>query len=74
MVSKGINLIIVSMIVFGILNLVENLIHYNIGRSSVSKKSFIYDLPLWNDLINIITIMIIFGIAQGIITEYFIND
>lgn len=74
MFSKGVYLIIVSMVIFGILNLIENLIHYNIGRTSVSNKSFIYELPLWNDLINIITIMIIFGIAQGLITEYFIND
>ena len=73
MFSRGINLIIISMLVFGILNLIENLIHYNIGRS-YSNDAFIFYIPTLNDFIKIISVMIIFGLAQGIITEFFMKD
>lgn len=73
MFSKGIYLVIISMIVFGILNLIENLIHYNIGRSHKS-NGFIFYLPNTNDFLKIIIIMIVFGLAQGLLTELFIKD
>lgn len=74
MLSKGITLIIISMLVFGILNLIENVIHYNIGRSYNSHDSFIFNLPTYEDFIKIIIVMVIFGLAQGLITEYYMND
>lgn len=74
MLSKGFTLVIISMLVFGVLNLIENIIHYNIGRESNSKKSIQITFPSGNDLIKILIVMIIFGLAQGLITEYFIKD
>lgn len=71
--SKGITLVIISMLVFGVLNLLENMIHYSIGRSHKNEE-FIFSLPTYNDLIKIIFVMIIFGLAQGLITEYFMKD
>ena len=63
------------MVVFGILNLVENLIHYNIGRSySEHNGKFVFYFPDIHEFIKIIGVMIIFGIAQGYITEFFIQD
>jgi hypothetical protein len=75
MLSKGITLIIISMIVFGVLNLIENLIHYSIGRSYENgDKGFVFSFPTYEDFIKIIFVMIIFGLAQGLITEYFMKD
>jgi len=74
MFSRGFDLIIISMIVFGVLNLIENLIHYNIGRSSNDNVGFIFFMPTFNDFIKIICVMIVFGFAQGIITELFMKD
>ena len=73
MLSKGINLVIVSMLVFGVLNLIENLIHYNIGRSH-KNDGFVFYIPDTNDFIKIFLTMIIFGLAQGLLTELFIKD
>lgn len=74
MISKGLHLIIISMIVFGILNMIENIIHYNIGRSHDNSETFVFNIPSYSDLLKIIYVMIVFGIAQGIITEYIIKD
>ena len=73
MLSKGIYLVLVSMLVFGILNIIENLIHYSIGRSH-DNGEYIFYFPYPNDLIKIITIMIIFAFAQGLLTEILIKD
>ncbi len=73
MISKGTYLVIISMLVFGILNVIENLIHYNIGRSH-ENGGFIFNIPSLNDFYKIIFIMIVFGLAQGLLTELFIND
>jgi uncharacterized protein YsxB (DUF464 family) len=70
---RGMNLIIISMLVFGVLNLIENMIHYNIGRSS-DNNYFTFNFPTINDLIKILFVMFIFGLAQGILTEFFIKD
>ena len=73
MISKGVYLVIISVIIFGILNLIENLIHYNIGRSHKSNKLMLY-LPNTEDFIKILITMIIFGLAQGLLTELFVQD
>lgn len=79
MLSKGITLIIISMIVFGVLNLIENMIHYSIGRSYGNSNNntnggFVFSFPTYEDFIKIIFVMIVFGLAQGLITEYFMKD
>jgi hypothetical protein len=72
MSPKGMMLILISMGIFGVLNLIENLIHYNIGRSY--DKMFQFNIPPFEDFIKIAITMGIFGLAQGILTEYFIQD
>lgn len=74
MLSKGVNLVIISMLVFGVLNLVENIIHYNIGRSYNKEDGFVLVFPTNQDLMSIIFVMVIFGLAQGIITELIVKD
>jgi hypothetical protein len=62
-----IHLIFISMIIFSILNLSENLIHYNIGKG-FNNNEFVW--PSFDDWIKIIITMIIFGYLQGYLTEY----
>ena len=68
------------MIVFAILNFVENLIHYNIGIERTNNynnkrnNKFKFYFPNFHDFLKIITTMVIFSLAQGILTELLIKD
>ena len=89
MLSKGLVLVLISMLIFGILNLIENLIHYNIGRSyenqygnqygrsyenQYNNVGFVFYIPTLSDFVKILLVMFIFGLAQGLLTEYFVQD
>lgn len=76
MISKGLFLIFVSMIIFGLLNIIENLIHWNIGANSNSNYSeqLKFKLPDKNDFIKILFVMVIFALVQGIATELIVMD
>ena len=63
------HLFIISFIVFAILNIIENVIHYNIGKTS--NTDFEFSNPTRNDWKKIIVTMIIFALLQGFITMYF---
>jgi hypothetical protein len=56
-----------SFIAFCFLNIIENLIHYSIGRTS-NYASIEIKLPTKIDWIRIVIIMIVFAILQGIFT------
>jgi hypothetical protein len=63
--NKGVALIAVSVGVFLVLNLIENLIHYTIGRMSASPGT----TPRWptaQDWIFITITMSVFALAQGL--------
>ena len=63
---------IVSFLVFSILNIVENVIHYNIGKHDNERGLNIkITNPSSGDWYRIIVIMIIFAVLQGIFTSYF---
>ena len=63
------HLFIISFIVFVILNIIENVIHYNIGKTS--NKEFEFSNPTIIDWKKIIITMIIFALLQGFLTMYF---
>jgi hypothetical protein len=63
------HLFIISFIVFALLNTIENVIHYNIGKTS--NAEFEYSNPTRNDWKKIIITMIIFALLQGFLTMYF---
>lgn len=63
------HLFIISFIVFSILNIIENVIHYNIGKTS--NKEFEFSNPTRIDWKKIIITMIIFALLQGLLTMYF---
>lgn len=68
--KKGVHLIIVSFIVFIILNIAENYIHYNIGRN----REYQYiklSTPSYTDWFKIIIVMLVFALLQSIFTYIF---
>lgn len=56
-----------SFIAFCFLNIIENLIHYSIGRTS-NHATIEYKAPTKIDWIRIIIIMILFAVLQGVFT------
>jgi hypothetical protein len=63
------HLFIISFIVFAVVNIIENVIHYNIGKTS--NKEFEFSNPTRIDWKKIIITMIIFALLQGFLTMYF---
>ena len=63
---------LIAAISFFILNLIEDLIHFNIGRNRNLEEMVVY-LPEYSEWYYIINVMIIFAILQGFITDYFEN-
>jgi|LakMenEpi03Aug12_release.lakeMendotaPanAssembly.Ray.scaffolds.fasta_scaffold2079910_2 hypothetical protein len=72
MIKNNITLIIISMLIFSVLNILENIVHYNIGRSF--KQKFTLNMPSIKDFQQIIIVMLIFAFLQGILTDLFMND
>ena len=66
------NLFLVSFLVYLVVNLAENLIHYNIGK--YSNMSVHMDLPTSVDWVKIIVVMFTFAVLQGVLTCYFEGD
>jgi hypothetical protein len=66
------NLILISMIVFLFLNIIENIIHFSIGRNIDGKDtpSINIEIPDTYDIIKIIFIMGIFAVLQALLTYY----
>uniref|UniRef100_A0A6C0CTV0 Uncharacterized protein n=1 Tax=viral metagenome TaxID=1070528 RepID=A0A6C0CTV0_9ZZZZ len=63
-------LFVISFLVFIILNTIENILHYSIGRESNAEKIILKN-PTKVDWKRIITIMIIFAILQALLTCIF---
>lgn len=63
------HIIIISFCVYIFVNLVENLIHYNIGKFSDKETKLV--LPSKRDWTKIVMVMLIFALLQGLLTYYF---
>lgn len=59
-----------SFIAFFILNIFENILHYNIGRHSNQNDIIDISPPTLKDGIRIFIVMIIFAILQGLFTLF----
>lgn len=68
--QKGLHLVIVSFMVFIILNIIENYIHYNIGRNRDSQYIEL-SVPSTSDWIKMIIILLCFGLLQASFTYLF---
>jgi membrane protein DedA with SNARE-associated domain len=67
--GPSIHLIIVSFLVYIVVNVFENLIHYNIGKFSNKETKF--EIPTQKDWIKIIIVMCVFALIQGLLTYWF---
>jgi hypothetical protein len=63
------HVIAISFVVYIFVNMFENMIHYNIGRFSNKELSF--ELPNNKDFLQMVVVMCIFAVLQGILTSYF---
>ena len=65
------SVITASIVVFLLLNLIENLIHFSIGRGDEGQKHYTIQLstPTRLDWLRIVLIMIIFSFLQGFFTK-----
>lgn len=66
------HLFLVSFLVFIVLNVVENVYHYSIGRLS-DKKEVKWVMPSKLDWIHIIIVMVIFGLLQAFFMCLFVG-
>ncbi len=60
-----ISIFVTSFLVFLVLNIIENLIHYNIGLHTDEKSLNELHMPTKRDWIRIIVTMFVFAILQG---------
>jgi hypothetical protein len=64
-----------SFCIFIVLNVIENVIHYNIGRfhngNNGVMSGYHFTNPSRNDWVRIILIMIVFALLQGAFTSHF---
>jgi len=67
--DSSIHLITVSFFVYLVVNLFENLIHYNIGR--FINKDTKFEIPTETDWFKIIIVMCVFAVLQGLLTFWF---
>ena len=70
LISGKYNIIAISFFIYVFVNLLENLIHYNIGKFNNKETKF--DIPSKKDWIKIILVMCIFALIQGLLTYYFV--
>ena len=60
--------------VFIVLNIIENFIHFSIGRNIQNKddaSKLTLEMPTKEDVFKIVVIMLIFAFLQGLLTCYF---
>lgn len=75
--KKGtLDIFVFSFLVFIVLNIIENVIHYNIGKYHDSTNGggvagLHFTNPSNTDWVRIIVIMFIFAVLQGVFTSYF---
>ena len=76
--SGTIHIFVFSFLVFIVLNVVENVIHYNIGKfhdhvgsGDNSVAGYHFTNPSNTDWVRIIVIMLVFAILQGVFTSHF---
>jgi len=78
--SGTLHIFVFSFLVFIVLNIIENVIHYNIGKfhdgngnrnGAGAVAGFHFTNPSDTDWVRIVVIMFIFAVLQGVFTSYF---
>jgi len=67
--------IIISMLVYIVLNIIENIIHFNMGKYSDSEITYkkLFEVPTFKDFVEICFIIVVFSFLQGVLTNWFIT-
>ncbi len=66
--GRGFKIFIISFLVYAVINMVENYIHYNIGRHNDTGYNIEFSSPSALDWTKIFFVMIVFALLQGILT------
>ena len=80
--SGTLHIFVFSFLVFIVLNVIENVIHYNIGKyhdasiyggnsNGKTVAGFHFTNPSGTDWVRIVIIMFVFAVLQGFFTSYF---
>ena len=67
--NSNIHLMVVSFLLYVVINTFENLIHYNIGKFSDKETKFV--IPSKKDWVKIIIVMTVAALLQGFFTYWF---
>ena len=67
--SSNIHLMVVSFLLYVVINTFENVIHYNIGKFSNKETKFV--IPSKKDWVKIIVVMTVAAVLQGFFTYWF---
>ena len=67
--SSNIHLMVVSFLLYVVINMFENVIHYNIGKFSNKETKFV--IPSKKDWVKIIVVMTVAALLQGFFTYWF---
>lgn len=59
-----------SFLIYACINLIENLIHYNIGRNNDRHSYYVKDVraPTFHDWVKILVVMLTFATLQALLT------
>lgn len=66
--NRTFHLFIISFLIYAIINMIENYIHYNIGKHNESTYNIKFSNPSALDWSKIVVIMFVFALLQGILT------
>ena len=67
--SSNIHLMVVSFLLYVVINTFENVINYNIGKFSNKETKFV--IPSKKDWVKIIVVMTVAALLQGFFTYWF---
>jgi hypothetical protein len=66
--GRAFHIFVISFLVYAVINMVENYIHYNIGRNKESTYIIEFSNPSALDWTKIAVVMVVFALLQGILT------
>ena len=66
--SRTFHIFVISFLVYAVINMVENYIHYNIGRNQETGIQIEFSSPSTLEWTKIAVVMVVFALLQGILT------
>lgn len=66
--GRAFHIFVISFLVYAVINMVENYIHYNIGRNQAKGLQIEFSSPSALDWTKIAVVMVVFALLQGILT------